>query len=130
MKSKTILVSAAGLALVGAITLITISPTMAYQGDYTKRGPNYTAERHEVMIKAFANNDYSAWKALMPSQGRVTQIINQDNFAKFAQAHKLAEQGKYDEANTIRQELGLRANGGQPAKANFGRGMGRNCLTK
>jgi len=59
------------------------------------------------MTNAFNNKDYTAWKNLMQGKGRVTQVINQDNFGKFAEAHQLALQGKTDEAQKLRQELGL-----------------------
>ena len=47
----------------------------------------------------------------MQGRGRVTQVVNQGNFAKFAQAHELAEAGKQEEAAAIRAELGLGLHG-------------------
>ena len=105
----------AGTAIVGS--------AYAYQGDYTKQGPNYTAERHEAMEKAFATNDYTAWKSLMQGQGRVAQVINKDNFATFAKAHVLAEQGKFAEADALRASLGLRTSNGQSVGVGQGYGM-------
>jgi hypothetical protein len=122
MKNKTLLLASV-LAVTGVVALTAASNAFAYQGDYTKKGPNYTVERHETMEKAFANNDYATWKTTMAGRGRVSQVVNQDNFAKFAEAHKLAEQGKYTEANTIRTALGLGVNNG--SGADCGRGMGR-----
>ena len=103
------------------------STASAYQGDPTVKGPNYTAERHAAMQQAFLNKDYTAWKNLMAGRGRAAQIINQDNFAKFAEAHNLAVQGKTAEAQKIRQELGLGLNNGAGCglKDGSGRGMGR-----
>lgn len=122
MKNKKIMFSA--LALATVIGLGTLDSVSAYQGDYTQKGPDYTSERHISMMKAFENNDYTAWKSLMNNKGRVMQVINKDNFTKFAEAHNLALQGKYDEANTIRKELGLRINDGQRTGAGFGQGRG------
>ena len=93
----------------------------AYQGDPNVKGPNYTVERHSAMTKAFENNDYNAWKELMAGRGRVTQVVNEGNFSRFAEAHKLALEGKMDEAKKIRTELGLGLKNG----AGQGRGMGR-----
>ncbi len=93
----------------------------AYRGDPAVKGPNYTEERHEAMEKAFENKDYTAWKNLMQGGGRVTQVVNKDNFAKFVTAHELAEQGKLQEAAQIRQELGLGLQNG----SGQGMGMGR-----
>ncbi|MDO9231582.1 MAG: hypothetical protein Q7U36_03860 [bacterium] len=97
----------------------------AYQGDPNVKGPNYTTERHDAMTKAFENNDYNAWKELMAGRGRATQVINEGNFSRFAEAHKLALEGKTEEAKKIRAELGLGLRNGDGQ----GRGMGRgaNC---
>jgi hypothetical protein len=94
----------------------------AYRGDPSVKGPNYTQERHIAMEKAFEAKDYNAWKNLMQGRGRVTQVVNAQNFAKFSEAHELAEQGKITEANQIRQELGL----GMQNGSGMGMGMGRN----
>lgn len=111
------------IALVGGL-LITPKLAAAYQGDPSVQGPNYTAERHDAMTTALANNDYNAWSQLMQGKGRVTQIVNQDNFAQFAKAHALALEGKTDEANQIRQQLGLGL--GNKTRNSSGQGMGRN----
>lgn len=98
----------------------------AYKGDPNVKGPNYTAERHEAMEKAFETKDYNAWKDLMQGRGRASQVVTKDNFAKFAQAHELAEQGKFEEANKIRQELGLgNGNGSGGCIGGQGRGWNR-----
>lgn len=93
----------------------------AYKGDPSVKGPNYSQERHIAMEKAFENKDYTAWKTLMAGRGRATQVVNAQNFAKFAQAHELAEQGNLQEAAKIRQELGLGLQNG----SGKGMGMGR-----
>jgi hypothetical protein len=59
------------------------------------------------MIQAFENNDYNAWKEQMQGRGKVTQVVNEENFSRFAEAHALALEGRIDEAGQIRQELGL-----------------------
>ena len=105
MKKETILtLGAAALVLGGLIVPKTIN---AYRGDPSVRGPNCTEERHQEMEQAFENNDYQAWKNLMSGRGRVAQVINEGNFARFAEAHRLAKAGKIEEARKIREELGL-----------------------
>lgn len=103
---KSILALAAIAVVAGGLFFLP-QDTKAYKGDPNVKGPNYTQERHDAMEQAFENNDYETWKNLMPGRGRVMQVINKDNFARFAQAHELAEQGKTAEANAIRAELGL-----------------------
>lgn len=104
---KKITLGLGALAALLGVTSILPGAVSAYRGDPAAQGPNCTPERHEAMEKAFEDKDYSAWSALMQGRGRVTQVVNQDNFAKFAEAHELAEQGKTAEAQKIRQELGL-----------------------
>jgi len=94
----------------------------AYKGDPGVKGPNYSQERHEEMTRAFENKDYNAWKELMNGKGRVTQVINAENFARFVEAHNLALEGKTDEAKQIRTELGLGLQNG----SGKGQGMNRN----
>jgi hypothetical protein len=118
VNKQSILLGAAALVLGG----IALAPGVvnAYQGDPNVQGPNYTPERHEAMTEAFENKDYQAWKNLMQGKGRVTQVVNEDNFDKFAQAHQLALEGKTEEANQIRAELGL----GQRNGSGMGQGQG------
>ncbi len=123
MKKTTLILGISTIILGGVLALAGIS--QAYQGDLNVKGPNYSAERHDAILKAFQNNDYDAWKSLMQGRGRIMQVINKDNFSKFAQAQQLALEGKTAEAQKIRAELGL-GNGG-----NFGRGRGMaTCLNR
>ena len=105
MNKKSVVLGGAILTL-GILSFGT-QKALAYRGDPSVQGPNYTAERHEAMTKAFENNDYNAWKELMEGRGRVTQVVNEGNFPRFAEAHRLALEGKMEEAETIRKELGL-----------------------
>jgi len=104
--NKTLLTISAGILTTGVL-LTSASSVLAYRGDPNTQGPNYSPQRHEAMTKAFENNDYNAWKNLMQGKGKVTQVINEANFNSFAQMHKLRLDGKNDQANKIRTELGL-----------------------
>jgi hypothetical protein len=102
---------------------------LAYQGDFTRNGPNYTPEFEAQITEVMTNKDYDGWKDLMDKKvgkGRVTEIINKDNFDKFAEAWKLAHEGKIKEANAIRKELALRTSEGGKSFSGqgYGRGMG------
>lgn len=121
MIKKSILFGVLGLVTAGTVAYST--QALAYRGDPNKTGPNYSPERHEQMEKAFENNDYNAWKNLMNGRGRVTEVVNEGNFSRFAEMHRLAEEGKNDEANKIRQELGL---GQRDGSGSGQRGQNRN----
>lgn len=74
------------------------------------------------MQKSFETNDYNLWKSQMGDRG-VTRVINEGNFARFAEAYRLAKEGRYEDAQKIRQELGLNAqnrNGGNMKGGNCG----------
>ena len=104
------------LALVLGVTAISAGSALAYRGDPTVKGPNYSTERHTAMLKAFENKDYTEWKNLMQNRGMATKVITETNFAKFVEAHNLALQGKTAEAQKIRQELGLGLQNGSGRK--------------
>lgn len=127
MKKTTLGLGA--LALVLGVIAISAGSALAYRGDPATKGPNYSVERHTAMLKAFENKDYTAWKSLMQNRGRATQVVTEANFAKFVEAHNLALQGKKDEAQKIRQELGLGLQNGSGRNGGGimgGMGMGRN----
>ena len=124
--NKTIL-TLLGVALGAGVLLTTTSNALAYRGDPNAQGPNYSAERYEAMTQAFNNNDYNAWKELMQGRGRVTQVVNESNFSKFAEMHKLMLEGKTEEANTIRTELGLGLQNGSGQGQGQRMGYGRNA---
>lgn len=121
MKNSTKLMSTA-VALTALA--ITAGSVYAFQGDPNKPGPNFSPERHETMIRAFDNNDYESWKTQMDGRGRAAQVVNQDNFARFAEAHMLAQQGDLEGAQAIRAELGLGLkNGSGHGRQGHGKGM-------
>ena len=114
-KNKTILGVGIMALVLGASGLL-VSNIEAYRGDPNVKGPDCSEERHTDMLKAFETKDYTAWKDLMEGKGRVTEVVNKDNFARFAEAHKVAQGGDIEGAKKIRQEIGL----------GLGQGYGKN----
>ncbi len=96
-----------GVAVVLGVAAISVGSALAFRGDPAVKGPNYSAERHTDMLKAFENKDYSAWQDLMQGRGRASEVVTEENFAKFVEAHDLMLQGQTAEAQKIREELGL-----------------------
>lgn len=121
---KKTMLGLGALVITLGVVGVGMSTAFAYKGDSSVKGPNYSVERHNEMTKAFEDKDYSAWKNLMQGKGRVSQVVNKDNFAKFAEAHQLSLQGKTTEAQKIRQDLGLGLQHGS------GKGMGGNGVGK
>jgi hypothetical protein len=123
MRNKYIALGAvAALGIAGAIAIS--QGALAYRGNPDQIGSNYSPERHAEMQKAFENKDYNSWKSLMNGRGRVTQVVNEQNFPRFAEMHKLMLEKKYDEANQIRKELGLGQGNGQSNGQGQGSGKG------
>ncbi len=124
MKNKYIALGA--VAVAGVIGAFAVSQAaLAYRGNPDQTGPNYSPERHAEMQKAFDNNDYNAWKEQMNGRGRVTKVVNEQNFSRFAEMRKLMLEKKYDEANKIREELGLGQGNGQGNGQGMNRGNNR-----
>jgi len=98
--------SLAVLAVIGIAVVIGVSSVYAYQDKPERAAPNYSPERHTAMQAALQDKDYQAWQALVGNRP-IAQKINQENFAKFAEAWQLAQNGKLDEARVLRQELNL-----------------------
>jgi hypothetical protein len=97
-----------GLVFIGLILVVGL--VSAYRGDYSIKGPEYSEERHQLMQEAFENLDYNAWKEIMSEnsrKGRVLEIINEDNFEIFVEAHNAMVNQDFEKANELRQELGL-----------------------
>lgn len=119
MKNRNKLIMSGLLAL--TLGLGVSGTAFAYQGDYSKKGPNYSQEFESEMTSVMNNMDYDAWKNLVKNKvGRVDSVITRENFPKFVEAWKLAKEGKIKEANLLRKELGLRTSDG----ARNGSGMG------
>jgi len=126
------------VAVLGLIltTLAVSTVSSAYQGDPSVKGPNYSEEERvafeanrEALQTAIESRDYSAWKEIVDSRPKITDYVTADNFDKFAQMHELMIAGKFEEAQAIREELGLPAGlrGGMMGHgrgAMMGRGMG------
>ncbi len=109
-----VLAGALGLAAIGGGILT--GGVFAYRGNPGQVGPNYSAERHEAMTKAFESNDYEAWQKLHEGRGRAGEVVNKENFGRFSEMRRLMLEGKTDEANKLRQELGLGQGRGDGAR--------------
>ena len=123
MKKSTLVLGALALIL-GGIAVISADSVYAYRGNPETTGPYYSAERRAEMTEAFENLDYDAWRNLKQDKGRVTQLITEENFAQFAEAHQLTLENREAEARELRQELGLGLQDG--SGRGEGRMMGRN----
>ena len=70
----------------------------------------FNLENHQAMMEALDKADYDTWKQLIVDSP-MAEKITEENFAKFADAHNLMKQGKFEEARQIREDLGLQRSG-------------------
>lgn len=80
-----------------------------------KNPPAEMQAERTALNQAFTNNDYTAWKTLMETRknemakkvDEFSAKITEDTFNKLVEIQKLIAAGKKDEANKLRQELGV-----------------------
>lgn len=120
--TKNIIFGLSALVL-GLIAINSISPVMAYRGDASVRGPNYTEARHNTNVSAFEKNDYKAWVANMSGRG-VTRFVTEANFKEFATAQLSAQKGDNSLINAFRTKYGMGMGAGRGQ--GMGNGQGRN----
>ncbi|MBU1118079.1 hypothetical protein KKD37_03895 [Patescibacteria group bacterium] len=112
----------AALAL-GLVAVKSFTPVLAYRGDVTVKGPNYTEERHQTNLTAFETADYNAWVANMAGRG-ATRFVNESNFKEFSAAQLAAQNGDSTLINAFRSKYGM----GQGSRQGNGQGRGQgNC---
>jgi len=117
-----------GMLAILLVGLLTIGLVSAYKGDPNVQGPNFSEDRHEAMEEAFESQNYNDWYNLMSENGRNTRVMNvitEDNFAIFAQAHEAAENGDFETATRLRSELGLNNGNGPKDGTGYGKSMGQ-----
>jgi hypothetical protein len=104
------------LALMVVGLMFSTNVVSAYRGDYETKGPECSEERHDMIMDAFNENDYEAWKILMnenSGKNRVLELVTEENFPLFVEAHQAEKLGNNELAQQLRAELGLN-NGEQP----------------
>ncbi len=108
-------------ALVGLISLGAVFSVSAWQGEKMKRSFDFdqekiammeelrarVAEKRQSLGQAMAANDYSAWLELKTDRQACSEdLVTEENFALFSQAHQLLKDGQVAEARDIFISLG------------------------
>lgn len=95
-------------------------------GGRSEKGPQnrLSEEQRTALDNAFQNGDYSAWVAIEGNSPMAGQI-NESNFARFAEAHRLMQSGDMEGARAIFQELGLSQGFGNKVGGMMGQKGGR-----
>ncbi len=115
------------MAIMAVGLVMTTGLASAYRGDYSVNGPEYSEERHTAMKQSFDTLDYDTWYELMTENGRhprVLDIVTEDNFDIFVQAHDAGINGDYETAAELRAQLGLNNGNGPMDGTGYGKGSG------
>ncbi|MFH1781587.1 MAG: hypothetical protein ABH835_03165 [Patescibacteria group bacterium] len=92
------------------------------KAELEKEKESFMQERQghrEEMNEIIATGDYAQWKEQIEARPKITDVITEENFDKFKEMHQLMQDGNFEEAQIIREELGLPDRG-----HGIGRGMG------
>ena len=101
MKNRNTLIMSGLLALTLGLG---VSGTAFASQDFSKKSPGYSQIFDSQMTDVMTRVDYEGWRQLVLNKtGKVDPLITKDNFPKFAEAWRLAKEGKIKEANTIRK---------------------------
>ena len=94
----------AGLAII--ISLGAVYSASAFQGERLNRSNNQ--EMKEELNLSMVHQDYNTWLELKTDRVpcKDVDLINEENFALFSQAHQLLKEGRIDEAKEIFEALG------------------------
>ena len=74
-------------------------------------------ENRDAMLQALEAGDYSAFKIAVAGTPLADVIDTEEDFKQFAKAHSLKQEGKWNEAKVILDELGV-----EPPQRHFGMG--------
>jgi hypothetical protein len=123
------LIGVFSLLAIAGIAAMTATQAMAFMGDPAARGPMFNEEINAQLQQAIEDRDYESWKSIMeennlPMNGEMFQVINEENFEQFAQMHEAMQNGDFDTANQIREELGIGMEHRHMAKFQGGPGPG------
>ena len=104
----------------------------AYRGNFEEKSPYYEEGRCDEMLDAFDEFDYESWRELMTMnnrKSRVLEVVNEENFHVFVEAHRAGKNGDYETANALRAELGLNNGVGLKNGEGFGKMNGHGQMT-
>lgn len=94
------------------IGVLSMFGVYAYNGNQDMNLVNYNSNVHDALEQAIENNDYDAWIKVrqdnnLPMNGKMFQVINKANFAKYKELHDANLAGDFEKADKARSDLGL-----------------------
>jgi hypothetical protein len=80
-------------------------------------------ETRDAIRAAVEANDYDAFKTAAAGTPLIEAVDTEEDFARFIEAHTLREDGKWDEAKVILDDLGIEPPERMPGMGHHSRGM-------
>ncbi len=113
----TIIASLALMAVIGAGTIgmgiiANAHPSNSNEQNRRWSSSSQVFKLHNQIEDAINNNDYKSWKNAIEDRIRPVDVVTEKNFPQFVKMHNLMKQGQYEEAQKIRDELGISGVGG------------------
>lgn len=109
MPSKnTLFLSSAIVLGLGAVAVSSAIVVSADQEGETHPcfGNGNRGEHREAAHEAMEAGDYGAWKEATKNSPHASEVT-EEMFARMQEMHELREEGKYEESDKIREELGF-----------------------
>lgn len=107
----------------GAVAIGSAVVANADQGNQISGFRGDHSVEHQAVHDALEAGDYNAWKEAVKGRQNV-ENFTEDQFNKLREMYQLRQDGKFDEANKIREELGL------PDRQGHKGGEGHDCANR
>ena len=65
------------------------------------------SEQRDALKTAVEEGDYNSWKEIHETLPKVADLITENNFDQYSEMHNLIQEGNFEEADAIREKLGL-----------------------
>ena len=94
-----------GIAIVGlAVTTVIVAGVSYAQYDQADKGR--LTQKNPEMRGIFEEHNFDGWNQAMHARGVDENLLTEENFGKMAEAHRLVQAGKYEEAKQIKDSMG------------------------
>jgi hypothetical protein len=125
MKSKNVI----GVAMIAMFVLSAgVFAYQGYNGQQNFQNIDITEDVKNQIHDALNTRDYDAWVQLREETnaplGRVSEIVTEENFDKFAEMHEAKLSGDFEKVWELKEEFGIERMGKGKGIGN-GRGRGR-----
>ncbi|MBU0732464.1 hypothetical protein KKC88_06335 [Patescibacteria group bacterium] len=127
LMTATAATKAAGPGISSVWDKLTDEQKQEVQAEMGQHREEMQAQKDE-MENALTDGDYAKWKEIIDSRPQITDYVNEGNFDRFAEMHKLMQEGDFDGAQEIREELGLPDGMGMGHGPGMGKGMGKGFM--